>query len=77
MTKKSAAGAQSGVFVVDLTGLNLPKRALTDIEKAINATVQKQVGALDLGASGGVIFRPRPPWWGIWVIPKNNLGLKK
>ncbi len=62
MAAKSPA-AQSGVFVVDLSGLNLPKSALDSIERAINATVQKQVGSLDLRSIGGVTPAPADLAW--------------
>ena len=39
---------QSGVFVVDISGLNLSKGALRDMEKAINTTVDRRLAGLDL-----------------------------
>jgi hypothetical protein len=67
MATKSAA-AQSGVFVVDLSGLNLSKSALQGMEKAINSTVQKQLATLDLRIGSGGIIGKRPEWYGLWVI---------
>ena len=57
---------QSGVFVVDLSGLNLPKSALQEMEKAINATVDEQLAALDLRVGNGGIIGKRPEWYGLW-----------
>jgi hypothetical protein len=63
MATKSAA-AQSGVFVVDLSGLNLSKSALQGMEKAINSTVQKQLATLDLRIGSGGIIGKRPECYG-------------
>jgi hypothetical protein len=70
MAAKPAAAAQSGVFVVDISGLNLPNSALGKIERAINGAVQTELGGLDLGRSGGFIPK-RPIWRGIWILPKK------
>ena len=61
--------AKSGVFVVDLSALNLPSSTLKKIERAINTTVQKQIGSVDLRAGGGISIK-RPEWMGIWIMPK-------
>ena len=64
-----APAQASGVFVVDVSGLNLPARQLKAIEKAINATVQKQVAGIDLRGVGTLIPR-RPEWYGIVIRPR-------
>lgn len=58
---------QSGVFVVDISGLNLPKGALQEMEKAINATVDEQLAGLDLRVGKGGIIGKRPDWYGRWI----------
>lgn len=67
MAAKSAAAAPSGVFVVDLSGLNLPKGALQKMEKAINATVDTQLASLDLRVGSKGIIGKRPEWYGRWI----------
>ncbi len=66
----------SGVFVVDVSALNLPKSALAGLQKAINATVQKQIAGIDLRKYGGVSPQ-RPNWYGIIIrprLPQFNVG---
>jgi hypothetical protein len=58
---------QSGVFVVDISGLNLSKGALQKMEKAINSTVDKQLGGLDLRVGSKGVIGKRPEWYGRWI----------
>jgi hypothetical protein len=64
----AATSGKSGVFVVDLSALNLSATALKKVERAINSTVQKEVGKIDLRAGGGIRIK-RPQWMGIWIEP--------
>jgi hypothetical protein len=58
---------QSGVFVVDISGLNLSKGAPRDMEKAINTTVDRQLAGLDLRVGTRGIIGKRPEWYGRWI----------
>jgi len=58
---------QSGVFVVDISGLNLSKGALRNMEKAINTTVDRQLAGLDLRVGTRGIIGKRPEWYGRWI----------
>jgi hypothetical protein len=67
MATKPAAAAQSGVFIVDISALNLSKGALQEMEKAINTTVDKQLAGLDLRVGSKGIVGKRPEWYGRWI----------
>jgi hypothetical protein len=67
MATKPAAAAQSGVFIVDISALNLSKGALQEMEKAINTTVDKQLAGLDLRVGSKGIVGKRSEWYGRWI----------
>jgi hypothetical protein len=55
--------AQSGVFIVDLSGLNLSLRALKEIENEINKVVEKRVAGM-VPDKKNVVSPTRLEWLG-------------
>jgi hypothetical protein len=48
VAKAARANLDSGIFVVDLSGLQLPTKVLKQIDSDIGTAVEKRLAALDL-----------------------------
>ncbi len=64
MATRRIPASRSGVFVVDISGLNLSKSALQKMEKAINVTVDRQLATIDLRVGSKGVLGKRLDWYG-------------
>jgi len=60
MAKAARANLDSGVFVVDLSGLQLPTKVLKQIDSDIGTAVEKRLAALNLFNKTDLLFRSPP-----------------
>jgi len=60
MAKAARANQDSGIFIVDLSGLQLPTKVLKEIDRDIGAVVEKRLAALNLFDKADLRFLSPP-----------------
>ena len=76
MAKTARANQNSGVFVVDLSGLQLPAKVLKEIDGDIGAAVEKRLAALNLFDKADLRFLSPPVLDGRRILLKPGARQK-